>query len=105
VKKAFGANGYMMSHESCACSTGMNPAVQPTTPAPPDARSDIGPGNVRYCTKLAGNSTPYVVERHCSTRIPNARKDYFLVNGDHGRALGRACRKNTVIVNWTTSGR
>ena len=93
MRLAWGAPGYMMSHDEVRC-LNWDPACQ-------SRHLDAGPilaADLRDCTALLAGSTAYVWSDMFDP-AHNAHADYYLVRGDLAHSWG-GLSKQTVVVNW-----
>jgi hypothetical protein len=93
VKAAWGAKGYMMSHDEIR-TLNQDEACRKRNMAAGAMLAE----NARECTKLLTGSTAYVWSDMFDP-FHNARKDYYLVRGDFTGSW-EGLDKNVIIMNW-----
>ncbi len=93
MKRAWGAKGYMMSHDEIRTLNRDAACLKSGLDA-----GEILAKNARACVKLLGDSTVYVWSDMFDPHH-NARKDYYLVRGDLAGSW-KGLDPKVVIVNW-----
>ncbi len=93
VREAWGAKGYMMSHDEFRCHNQDDACRRRNL----DAGALLA-DNARFCAKLLEGSTVYVWNDMFDPHH-NAVKDYYLVRGDFAGSW-EGLDKGVVIVNW-----
>lgn len=98
VRAAFGAGGYLMSHDEIRVMN-WDESCQDKHETPGNLLAD----NARYCTRLLSGSTAYVWSDMFDPSH-NAHDRYYLVNGDLAGSW-EGLSPDVVVVNWNFAKR